>query len=44
MTKTTLSKEEVSKLLAGPSEAIGAETAAEIAAQFGEGGLTEAER
>lgn len=44
MTKTTLSKEDVSKLLADPSEAIRAETAAKIAAQFGEGGLTEAER
>ncbi len=44
MTKKTLTKEDVSKLLADPSGENRAETAAKIAADFGEGTLTEAER
>ena len=44
MTRQKLTVEDVSKLLSNPSAEARAETAAKIAADFGEGDLTEAER
>ena len=44
MTEKTLTKEDVSKLLTDPSGDNRAQTAAKIAADFGQGSLTESER